>query len=206
LPPPPRKFLAYFPRALLGTIRGMSSSSEPKSFRAGETVAWTRDLPQYSADDGWVLKYRFFWPAGVSAVTVSAVGDGTVHSLSLSAAETALMQPGAASIWAYVERFIGSPSGPERVDLGITAVQIGTNLLNAGALDPRSSNQRALDDLRAALAAYASGGSAHVAEYQIGDRTMKFRSLREIQDLIAHYEREIRRINLEARPRVLYRG
>lgn len=91
----------------------MSSTSEPKAFRAGETVAWTRDLPQYSADDGWVLKYRFFWPSGASAVTVSAVGDGTVHSLSLSAAETALMQPGAASIWAYVERFSGSPSGFE---------------------------------------------------------------------------------------------
>jgi len=35
---------------------------------------------------------------------------------------------------------------------------------------------------------------------------MKFRSLREIQDLVAYYEREIRRSNFAARPVVRYRG
>lgn len=181
-------------------------TSEPTAFRAGETVVWSRELPEYSADDGWVLKYRIFWPAGASAQTLLTVGDGTVHTMSISAAESALLQPGPASLWAYVERMTGAPAVLERVDLGITAVQIGANLINQAALDPRSINQRCLDDLRTALASYVTGGSAHVAEYQIGDRTMKFRSLREIQDLVAYYEREIRRSNFEARPVVRYRG
>ena len=181
-------------------------TSEPTAFRAGETVAWSRELPEYSADDGWVLKYRIFWPSGASAQTLLTVGDGTVHTMSISASESALLQSGPASLWAYVARMTGAPAVLERVDLGVTAVQIGANLINQAALDPRSINERCLDDLRTALASYVTGGSAHVAEYQIGDRTMKFRSLREIQDLVAYYEREIRRSNFEARPVVRYRG
>jgi len=184
----------------------MLSTSEPTSFRAGETVEWTRTLPEYPNVDGWSLKYRIFWPSGASPVDLTATGNGTEYAVNIAASSSAAFQPGQASLWSYVERAIGDPLTTERIDLGVTQLQIDENLLSAGTLDSRSPNQRALDDLRAALSAYVAGSSGHVAEYQIGDRTMRFRSLREITDLIAYYEKQILRSNLDARPRVLYRG
>jgi hypothetical protein len=37
----------------------MTATSEPVRITAGDTVAWTKALPDYPASAGWVLKYRF---------------------------------------------------------------------------------------------------------------------------------------------------
>ena len=177
--------------------------TEPLSIRAGDSLSWSRSLPEYSAADGWTLKYRILWTTGSSPASFSAAGVGTQHTVTLAAATTAAWAAGRATLFVFVERTIGPAT--ERVSLETKTIDIEANLATATTFDGRSANVKALDDLKTALASYCTAGHGPVAEYQIGDRRMKFRSTAEIADLIAHYEREVARERAVA-GRVFYRG
>lgn len=162
-------------------------TTEPTSFRAGDSIAWSRTLADYSAADGWVLKYRLLWPQG-PAVDITTTGALTVHSVSLTPTETASFAPGSATLLSYVQKSDGS----QRRTLGAAPVTILPDLTTPDLThDGRSANQIALDDARAALAAYLKKGQLHVAEYDIAGRTMKFRDVDQITALIQYYEREV---------------
>jgi hypothetical protein len=165
-------------------------TTEPTSIRAGDTVTWLRELADYSAADGWALKYKLLYAAG-TAVAISSTGVGTTHTVSLSAATTAAFIAGAATLAGYVEK--GSGGSLQRVTLDSTAVTILPDLSAATTFDGRSANLIALEAARAALASYMSKGQIHVAEYDIAGRQMKFRSAAEITDLIRHYEIRVSR-------------
>ena len=178
--------------------------TEPLSIRAGDSISWSRSLPEYSAADGWTLKYRILWTTGSSPASFSASGVGTQHTVTLAALDTAAWAAGRATLFVFVERTVAGPA-TERVSLETKTIDIEANLATATTFDGRSANVKALDDLRAALASYCTAGHGPVAEYQIGDRRMKFRSTTEIADLIAYYEREVARERGVA-GRVFYRG
>ena len=171
--------------------------TEPLSIRAGDSLTWSRSLPEYSAADGWTLKYRILWTTGSSPASFSASGVGTQHTVTLAAVTTAAWSAGRATLFVYVERTVGPAT--ERVSLETKTIDIAANLATATTFDGRTANAKALDDLKAALASYC------VAEYQIGDRRMKFRSTTEIADLIAYYERAVA-IERGVSGRVFYRG
>lgn len=165
-------------------------TDEPTAIRAGDSVAWTRELPEYSAADGWALKYRLLYPAG-TAVDITSTGAGTLHTVNLTAANTAAYVAGSATLVAYVEK--GSGGTLERATLESTPITILPNLTTAATHDGRSANQIALANARTALASYMAKGQAHVAEYDIAGRRMKFRDSQQIVDLIRFYEREVSR-------------
>lgn len=156
----------------------------PTSFRAGDSVSWTEDLPAYPASGGWALKYRLLWAAG-AAVTINASASGDAHAVDLTATATASWAAGAATLVSWVEK------ATERVTLDQQAVTILPDLTSAATFDGRSAAVKGLADAKAALADYVAGGKLHVAEYDIAGRRMKFRTAQEITDLIAHYEREV---------------
>lgn len=164
--------------------------NEPTTFRAGDSAAWTTSLPAYPSADGWALKYRLLWQTG-AAVDISATASGTDYSVSLTAANTAAWAAGSATLVSRMER--GSGASLERITLGQLAVTILPDLAVAATYDNRSQAVKALAAARAALAAYMDKGQAHVAEYDIAGRRMKFRSTTEITDLIHYYEREVAR-------------
>lgn len=164
--------------------------TEPTSIRAGDSVAWSRDLPAYPAADGWALKYRILWPAG-AAEEIATTADGTRYDAALSAADTATFAAGRAVLVSLVER--GAGAGLERATLGSSPLDILPNLATAAAHDGRSQNEIALAHARAALATYMANGQLHVAEYDIAGRRMKFRSAAEIRELIQYYESEVGR-------------
>lgn len=166
----------------------MESTTEPTTLRAGDSVAWAIDLPDYPSSAGWVLRYRVLWRAGVAA-DILATGNGTRHSVSLSSADTESYTQGTATLFAYVERTIGQLI--ERVSLKHGTLTVLPNLVTAANHDGRSENQIALAHARAALADYMAKGQMHVAEYDIGGRVMKFRDVDQITNLIQHYEREV---------------
>lgn len=181
-------------------------NAEPLAIRAGETIAWQRELPEFSTADGWQLAYRLLWrDAGApSPVDIPAVGAGTFHTVELSATSTATWTAGWASLWGRVERTVGGVL--ERFGLGVTSVEILPNLLTATTLDARSDTNRALADLREALASYVAGGQGAVVSYTIGDKSMTFRSVSDITALIRYYEAQAIRECLDRNPRVLYRA
>lgn len=153
----------------------------PTTFRAGDSIAWTETLPEYPASAGWVLKYRLLWAAGAAAINTAASGDD--HAVNLAASASTSWPAGPATLVSWVER------GAVKTTLGSQAVTILPDLSATVSHDGRSKNQRALDAAEAALLAYAEGGKAHVAEYEIDGNRMKFRSSQEILDLINHYKR-----------------
>lgn len=156
----------------------------PDSFRAGDSVSWDESLPEYSAVDGWALKYRFLWPTG-SAITLAATASGSDYSVALTPTDTASWVAGSATLVSWVEK-----TGA-RVLLAQKSITILPDLAIAGTFDGRSLAVHALIDARAALAAYMAKGQIHVGEYDIAGRRMKFRSSVEITDLIQYYEREV---------------
>lgn len=178
-------------------------TTEPLLIRAGDSVSWSRLLPEFSADDGWTLKYRILWTTGSSPAAFSAFGFGEQHIVGLDALTTADWPAGRATLFIFVERTVGPAT--ERISLEAKAIEIAPNLAIATAFDARSANAKALDDLKAALASYCTAGQGPVAEYSIGDRRMKFRSTTEIVDLIAFYERQVAR-ERGVTGRVFYRG
>lgn len=164
-------------------------TTAPTSFRAGDSSAWKAALPEYASTDGWSLIYRLILPLGAAAEFSATGGTGGDYAVSLSATAASTWQAGAGTLLSRVER--GSGASLERVTLGQQAVTILPNLATASSFDGRSPAAKALADARAALAQYMAKGQAHVAEYHISDRVMKFRSTQDILDLIAYYEREV---------------
>lgn len=171
------------------TLAGMDyTAAEPAVIRAGDTVTWTRVLPEHSADDGWALKYRLLYPSG-SAIDITTSGSGTDHTVSLTSTDTSAWTAGAATLVAYAEK--GGGASLERATLESQPITILANLVTASTYDNRSANQVALADAKAALAAYMASGRVHVAEYNVAGRLMKFRSADEIRALIEYYEAEV---------------
>ena len=164
------------------------STNEPTAIRAGDSVVWTRELPEYSAADGWALKYRLLYTSG-TAVDIASTGAGTLHTVSLTAANTGAYVAGTATLVAYVEK--GSGGSLERATLESTPITILANLITAANHDGRSANQIALANARTALAAYMAKGQLHVAEYDIAGRRMKFRDANQIRELVQFYEHEV---------------
>jgi hypothetical protein len=158
----------------------------PTTFRAGDSITWTDSLAAYPADDGWALKYKLLWPSG-SAVEIATTPAGADHAVALTSANTAAWVAGSATLLAYVEK------GAIRATLASDPVTIQPNLVTATSFDGRSIAVRSLADARAARSAYLLGGKAHVAEYDIAGRRMKFRTVKEIGDLIEQLEREVAR-------------
>lgn len=167
-------------------------STEPTVIRAGDSVAWARDLPAYSADDGWSLKYRLLWPAGAPA-DIASTGAGSLHSVDLGPADTTGYAAGPATLVAMVER--GAGATLERVTLSQGAVTILPDLSASTGFDGRSSAVIALDALRAALASMVADASITAQSVSFDGRTTTFRSVADLRDMIAHYEREVAREN-----------
>lgn len=163
-------------------------TTEPASLRAGDSVTWTRDLPDYLPAAGWVLKYRLLSLAP-PAVTFQATASGSLHLVDLGAAVTATFQAGAATLVAWVEK------GAQRATLAQQPITILPDLTTASSLDGRSDNVKALAAAKAALLSATTSGRITTESYEIAGRAMKFRSLKELQDLVAHYERQVARDN-----------
>jgi len=112
--------------------------TELLSIRAGDSLTWSRSLPEYSAADGWTLKYRILWTTGSSPASSSAAGVGTQHTVTLAAVTTASWAAGRATLFVFVERTVAGPA-TERVSLENQTLDIAAHLATATTFDGRSA-------------------------------------------------------------------
>jgi len=161
--------------------------SSPDTLRAGDSATWLETTSPPAAD-GWTIKARILFKAGASAVDLTSVEEGAAARFTLSAATTSAWPAGQATLILYAERSTGPTL--ERTTIATRPLGVLPNLLTATAHDGRSLNRRTLADLEAALAQYAAT-KGHVQSYTIAGRTMQFRSVAEIRELIAHYEGKV---------------
>lgn len=171
-------------------------TTEPTTIRAGDSVVWARELEDYSVADGWALKYRLLYASG-TAVAITSTGSGTTHTVNLTSADTDGFVAGDATLVGYVEK--GAGASLERKTVFSAVIEILADLAAATTHDGRTDNQIALEAARAALKTHMQNGQAHVAEYDIGGRRMKFRDVEQITALIRYYEAEVKREQREAK-------
>ena len=163
----------------------------PTQLRAGDSAAWTIELPAYAPADGWSLHYRALFQSApaVDIASTPAVDTPTTRTVALTAAVTAPWSAGLATLVHWVQR--GAAPDLQRITLGSAPLSVLPDLSVAAAHDGRSINARSLADARAALAAYLASGRGHVQAYTISGRSMTFRSITELRDLIAYFAAEV---------------
>jgi len=160
----------------------------PSLLRQNETLSWS-DAPV--ADPVTGVEYTSathtltYVLAGASAAPVSlaATASGTGWLTTLDAVNSADLVPGkyrwqAVLTAASFRRVIGQGDLTIQTDLGEVS----------GTFDPRSENEKALDQWKAALAALSTD---RVREYQIGNRRLTYRDLKDITDMIEFLQAQI---------------
>ena len=112
----------------------------PREARAGDSIAWTRSLPDYPATDGWELKYQLVGSGFVASLTAAPAGAD--YAITAAAATTAAWVPGNATLVEYVTK------AADRYTLGQTALKILPDLAAAASgVDMRSPAQMMLDTI-----------------------------------------------------------
>lgn len=120
-------------------------TSAPASFTAGNTVKFTRSLPDYLPADGWILSFAFVVDGDLQTVTATDNGDGT-HLVTIAAADSVKYAPGIYHWQAYVSR------DGERYPVGEGRVEVKANFADmAGGYDSRSHARKVLDSLQAMM-------------------------------------------------------
>lgn len=154
------------------------------SITAGDTYSELVSLSSYLASDGWVVKQRFVPRAAGTAFTLTASAEGDDHRFLSLAATTAGWAPGAYT-WS---RWVEKAGEVHTVASGQLTIAPDPRNLNAGT-DGRSQARKALDDARAAFAAWTPMTKSH----KIADREREFNSTAEILRVISYWVEQVAR-------------
>lgn len=117
---------------------------EPLEVAAGDTIQWKRSLPDYSAADGWVLKYALRGPA---IIDITGTADGSDHLIGVDSANSSSWAAGDYVVQGFVEK------GTERFTVYSGRVKITPDLaaLSSGTYDGRSHARRVIDAIEAVI-------------------------------------------------------
>lgn len=149
-------------------------TTEPTTVNAGDTIRWTKTLPDYPASAGWVLTYTLLNAA--SKVTITATASGSDHAVNVSAATSATWTAGD-----YAWRAQVALAG-DVFTVGEGRITVAPSF-GAATLDTRSSARRALEAVEAYL---ADPSNLTAAKYMIAGRSLDRFPL---PDLWAHRDR-----------------
>lgn len=114
---------------------------EPTQLHAGDSVTWSRDVPERPASAGWGLRYVF---SGPDRHTVDAQ-DGAPFQVELTAGATAGWAPG---LYRWVALAI---RGDQRLTVATGTLEVAPNLETAEPTDARDHAQRMLVLIESAL-------------------------------------------------------
>lgn len=143
-------------------------TTEPAQIRAGDTIAWTKSLPDYLASE-YVLHYRLINASARFDITCTASGDD--HLANIPAATSASYTAGDYTFQSWVTKAV------ERYTTGSGRIKVLPDLaaVTASGYDSRSTAKKTLELVDAAMLAH--GASAWTQEYEIAGRRMKFTSV-----------------------------
>lgn len=146
-------------------------SIEPATVIAGDTLQWTRTLPDYRAGDGWSLAYTLINATGKITITATAQGDDFL--VNVPAGTSASYAPGDYAWRAQVAR------AGEVFTVASGRMTVAPSF-NAASLDDRSAARRMLDAVEAVL---ENRAGSDVAEYEINGRQLKYLSIPDLLKL-----------------------
>lgn len=164
----------------------------PTEFFAGDSVAWTRTLPNYPASAPWFLRYAFT-SAGFKQ-TIEATAAGDAFDVALTPAQSAEFKPGSYVWAAFVVDNETSPTQRVTLEQGKTEVLPNLPALVA-PLDGRSHAQRTLEALEATILGKASRDQQG---YSIAGRSLQRMSPGELLKWRNEYRSEVRKEQRQA--------
>lgn len=147
----------------------------PLSFRSGDSFAWldnaTTDLLGLAVDSStYTLKYAL---RGPSILTLTAIAEGSGWKTSITTTQSDLLSAGRYYWQAWAEKT------STKVTLGAGTIDVLANLLNQNPnFDGRTQARKDLDAVQLAMRTITAGGA--VAEYTIGNRSMKKMTMSEL--------------------------
>ncbi len=144
---------------------------EPATVIAGDTIQWTRSLPDYRAGDGWSLAYTLINAAGKITIAASVKDDD--FFVNVPAATSANYAPGDYAWRAQVSR-------AGQVFTVASGRMTVSPSFSGAALDDRSAARRMLDAVEAVL---ENRAGSDVAEYEINGRQLKYLSIPDLLKL-----------------------
>ena len=142
----------------------MTATTEPSRVTAGDTITWTKSLPDYPASAGWVLAYTLINLAGKKTITGTAAGSD--HLITVLAATSSAW---AAGLYTWVATVT---KAAERYTVGNGSITVAPDLAAATTFDTRSSARKALDAANLALETY--GNKAYLHMYETNGRRQQF--------------------------------
>lgn len=155
-------------------------TTEPKTFRAGDLLSWSKSLSDFPANAGWALAYTFI--NATQKLTINAGASGADFLVSVSAATTA---PYIAGTYSWMAR-VSKGTEIYTVDSGTT--EILPNLATATTYDGRTHAKKMLEAIEAA---YEGRASLTQMQLQINGRSVQEFSRQELITWRSYYKAEV---------------
>jgi hypothetical protein len=151
---------------------------EPANLHAGDSIAWSRDVPAFPAASGWALHYALNGPASYSFEAAAAVP----YRVELSASETAEWVPG---LYRWVAMAI---NGDQRATVASGLIQVEPNWQTAGPADMRSHATRMIALIELALEKRIPKDQQ---SYEIDGQQLTRIPVERLRELRLQYQREL---------------
>jgi len=168
------------------TFQTLNASPEPTSFFAGDSAKWTKTLTDYSAADGWTLKYFF---SGKNPFTVDGAANGISFDIEILSTVTTKLPPG------FYRFYARATKGSESHIVSQGQVEIKPDPSKAvQGLDVRSHWQIVFDSLKVVVQNQSVKGYEEL-EITMGGSARRIKNMAWNDILIAfhHAERELQR-------------
>jgi hypothetical protein len=153
---------------------------EPTQLRAGDTWTWKKSLGDYSAGDGWSLRYVF--ANADRRFEFDTTADGADHLVSESASATEDKVPGRYR-WACL-----AINGTQRFTVAEGAVELKPNLAGDRPFETRSDARQIYDALVVAYKTRTDSGQSLIGAYSIAGRSMQYNSPAEFRKDLAYWK------------------
>lgn len=151
-------------------------TTEPTEFRAGDTIQWVKSLADYSAAEGWTLKY--YLVASQRKITITATASGSDFAVTISATDSATLSAGPASLVGVVT----SDSETHTIGPQLTVTILPNFASDAdvqAGFDGRTHARKMLDALESAQ---LSDNNSRIVSYTIfGERSVTLMNAEEWQ-------------------------
>jgi len=154
-----------------------TQTTEPTSFRAGDSASWERTFAGYLPADGWALAYRLVPRGAGSAIDIATVAAGESFAATLAATTTAAWAAGDYTLVGVLSK------GAERVTVYSRACEVLPDLMAASATDARTTPAKIVE----AIDAWMLGKAGWAGEKQVADRRIKDHPLPELLALRDYY-------------------
>lgn len=155
-------------------------TTEPKTFRAGDLLSWSKSLSDYPANAGWALAYTLI--NSTTKLTINASASGADFLVSVPAATTA---PYTVGIYQWMARVT---KATEIYTVGDGTIEILPNLAVLTSFDFRSHARKMLDAIEAA---YEGRASLTQMQLQINGRSVQEFSRQELITWRSYYKAEV---------------